>query len=223
MPKAPGLRPVRLRVRTGNLMVLLLMVVQALLALLVGRLALFDGMSDPRGMHKQHPLTRRRLLPRLRRRNPLAQPPADCPGVNPSLPPSAIVQVGLVLYGFHPLQRWRYRHIPGQFVTGQLDCRHCPPSGSALPPPSPPDAHTEAAAGTSHPRHPCCFGCLLPCLLPCLPLDAGPRPTWLVGNILEILRAGQETACARWGRQYGPVWCFWMGGIPVVSLCLNVL
>jgi hypothetical protein len=35
-------------------MVLQLMVVQALLALLVGCLALFDGMPDPRGMPKQH-------------------------------------------------------------------------------------------------------------------------------------------------------------------------
>lgn len=27
---------------------------------------------------------------------------------------------------------------------------------------------------------------------------------------------GQEGAAARWAREYGPVWCFWMGAWPVV-------
>ncbi|KAL4438672.1 hypothetical protein ABPG77_006276 [Micractinium sp. CCAP 211/92] len=64
--------------------------------------------------------------------------------------------LALIVYGFHPIQRWRYRHIPG------------------------------------------------------------PKPRWLIGNLLDIHREGQENAAARWAREYGPVWCFWMGAWPVV-------
>ncbi|KAI7837331.1 hypothetical protein COHA_008846 [Chlorella ohadii] len=62
----------------------------------------------------------------------------------------------LILYGFHPITRWRFRHI------------------------------------------------------------AGPRPAWLVGNLAEMLSKGQVEAAARWGQLYGPIWCFWLGAVPVV-------
>lgn len=64
--------------------------------------------------------------------------------------------LALIIYGFHPIQRWRYRHIPG------------------------------------------------------------PKARWLIGNLLDIHTEGQEGAAARWAREYGPVWCFWMGAWPVV-------
>jgi hypothetical protein len=78
--------------------------------------------------------------------------------LNLSLPVHALQLLGIALfivYGFHPIKRWRYRHIPG------------------------------------------------------------PRPRWLVGNLLDML-VSQVEAPQRWGQQYGPIWCFWLGAVPVV-------
>lgn len=103
----------------------------------------------------------------------------------PPLPPyCCCVQVALLIYGLHPLKRWRYRHFPGEL------CRQ---------------AHAQPVAMPSHrqPRRAC-------------PLITGPFNWPFVGNLVEMLRDGQETACARWSRQHPGIWCFWLGGIPVV-------
>ncbi|KAL4448125.1 hypothetical protein ABPG75_005344 [Micractinium tetrahymenae] len=62
----------------------------------------------------------------------------------------------LLVYGFHPLKRWRFRRF------------------------------------------------------------LGPRPAWLLGNIREVRALGLETALQKWGRQYGPVFVCWLGGVPHV-------
>jgi hypothetical protein len=51
-----------------------------------------------------------------------------------------------VVYGFHPLSRWRYRTLPG------------------------------------------------------------PAPSWLFGNLNEVVRLGNHEAYTKWHRMYGPVY-----------------
>jgi hypothetical protein len=46
----------------------------------------------------------------------------------------------------------------------------------------------------------------------------GPRPWPLVGNLVTILREGQEAAVSRWAAQHGSPFLFWLGGVPVVMV-----
>lgn len=46
----------------------------------------------------------------------------------------------------------------------------------------------------------------------------GPPFRWLVGHLPEMVRLGQETAYAEWGKQYGGVFLIFQGGTPIVVL-----
>ena len=57
------------------------------------------------------------------------------------------------VYGLRPIQRWRFRHIPG------------------------------------------------------------PRPAWMVGNLVEIVRMGKHEAFRHWAKMYGGVYKIMEGGV----------
>lgn len=39
-----------------------------------------------------------------------------------------------------------------------------------------------------------------------------------MGNLPEVLREGQETATARWCKEYGPgPFVYWLGAVPIVT------
>lgn len=44
----------------------------------------------------------------------------------------------------------------------------------------------------------------------------GPRPTWLLGNLAEIVKLGKHEAFHQWGKAYGGVCKIFEGGIPSV-------
>lgn len=135
-------------------------------------------------------------------------------------PPQAL----LLLYGFYPLQRWRYRRFPGaahlRGVAAHLrilwDAFLQPLS--SLPQAAHAPAITHAPAARAGSRS-------LPARLP---LSVGPRPHWLVGSLPEVLRVGEETAQAQWCARYGPgPLVSWMGGQafvvvddPVLARCV---
>lgn len=60
-------------------------------------------------------------------------------------------------------------------------------------------------------------------LLPLAHPSTGPRPRWLIGNLLEIHTEGQEGAAERWVAEYGPLFLIWLGGFPVSRWCKEQL
>ncbi|CAD5220334.1 unnamed protein product [Bursaphelenchus okinawaensis] len=44
----------------------------------------------------------------------------------------------------------------------------------------------------------------------------GPLPYPLVGNLIELKRLNYYDAILKWKREYGPIFTFWMGEVPVV-------
>ena len=122
-----------------------------------------------------------------------------------------------MIYGFHPLKRWRYRHIPGpppKWLIGAFGgCgQHLPlistESTESTEPThprtqSPTHTHTHPHNHThTHKAH-----CQGPRLSP------NPCPA---GNLDEIRRLGQETAYVEWAKRFGPVFVWWFGARPVV-------
>lgn len=39
-----------------------------------------------------------------------------------------------------------------------------------------------------------------------------------MGNLVEMIAEGQETATSRWAQEYGPIFCFMLGAVPVVMI-----
>ena len=44
----------------------------------------------------------------------------------------------------------------------------------------------------------------------------GPRPAWLLGNLVEIVSKGKHEAYAAWARQYGTAFRVFEGGVSTV-------
>ncbi len=105
----------------------------------------------------------------------------------------------LVVYGFHPIQRWRYRAIPGKGLNMRITSSakaFSVPSVSQLPL-NPPESSTQVRV---------------------LVRRTGPPPQWLLGNLAEIAAKGQHAAYEDWGRKYGPVFKIFFGGTAVIVM-----
>lgn len=108
---------------------------------------------------------------------------------------------------------------------GRSTCVRLPPHRALALPPLPRRGAVCIAvllSGIGHAQHWPRPGCLpsplLHCELTASQLCAGPRPRWLVGNLPEVLREGQETATERWCKEYGPgPFVYWLGALPIVT------
>lgn len=47
----------------------------------------------------------------------------------------------------------------------------------------------------------------------------GPSPSWLLGNLIDIVKMGKHEAFRQWGKMYGGVYKIMEGGI--VSIVIN--
>mmetsp|Transcript_3835 Transcript_3835/g.7030 ORF Transcript_3835/g.7030 Transcript_3835/m.7030 type:complete len:98 (-) Transcript_3835:324-617(-) len=46
----------------------------------------------------------------------------------------------------------------------------------------------------------------------------GPKPRWLVGNLFDFTKDGIHKQRLSWQREYGPIFVFWFGRRPAVSV-----